>query len=62
MDADFDKAMSVGVDPKEYWVDWHRKHPTPVISDEDIDRWQAEQAKKKELDEEMEEDFYDSYD
>ena len=62
MDTDYDKALSIGVSPQEYWADWHKKHPTPVICDEDIDRWMAEQEKLKKLDEEMEEEFYDSYD
>ena len=62
MDADYDKALSIGVDSQEYWAAWHKKHPTTVISDEDIDRWLAEQEKKKKLEEEMEDDFYDSND
>lgn len=62
MDADYDKALNIGVTPQEYWVEWHKKHAAPIISDEDIDRWLAEQEKKKKLEEEMEEDFYDCND
>ena len=58
MDRDFDMAMSIGICAEEYFAICRANKHTPVISCEDIARWEQEERRKEKMIEEMEEDYY----